>query len=450
MMISMNKNTALLLLGLSLSSHVWALDLTEAYQRALNYDASWQANQTRYQIEQQNLGIAKGAVLPTVSVNASVYKQFQEIDEGASSMNMGGQPVSFMHDETTGRQIALSLRQPLFRMDVWQKYKQVQISTELAELDLERQKQEILLEVAKSYFNVLRQQNLLELAQKEENSLLKQYNMMSAKLKEGLVARMEVSEAQAQYQSASAKRVNSEIQQQLAEEKLQQMIGEYQTHLADLSPEFQFQTPYPTQLDEWMVLAERNNLALNQKRAAYRVAEQQIKIDQADYYPQIEAVATSAWSKQSPQNMISADGRNDKIALEMNWTPYTGTRSKITEKSRLSAAAAQQDIDVTLRQVRTDLKSAYLQVATASSQLEAYKVAMASAQLVSDASQASYQEGLKTMVDVLLAQRSAFAAQQDYIHAQYDYVLNVLHLKATSGQLTEKDLDELNAWLIQS
>lgn len=450
MMISMNKNIALLLLGLSLSSNLWALDLTEAYQRALSYDANWQANQTRYQIEQQNLGIAKGAVLPTVSVNASVYKQFQEVDDGANSMNMGGQPVSFMQDETTGRQLSLSLRQPLFRVDVWQKYKQVQMSTELAELDLQRQKQDLLLDLAKSYFNVLRQQRLLQLSQKEENSLLKQYKMMQAKLAQGLVARMEVSEAQAQYQSASAKRVSNEIQQQLAEEKLEQMIGQYQSQLADLSPQFQFQAPYPAQLDEWMSLAERNNLALNQKRVAYRVAEQQIKIDQAEYYPQIEAVATSAWSKQSPQNIISADGRNDKIALEMNWIPYTGTRSKITEKSRLSAAAAQQDVDVTLRQVRTDLKSAYLQVATAESQLNAYKVAMASAQLVSDASQASYQEGLKTMVDVLLAQRSAFAAQQDYIHAQYDYLLNVLHLKATSGQLSETDLDELNAWLIQS
>ena len=42
------------------------------------------------------------------------------------------------------------------------------------------------------------------------------------------------------------------------------------------------------------------------------------------------------------------------------------------------------------------------------------------------------------MVDVLLAQRNAFSAKQDYLNAQYDYLLNVLRLKAAVGQLGEK------------
>lgn len=443
----MNKKAALILLSITTCSSGWALDLSEASQKALSYDASWQANQTRYQIEQQNLGIAKGAVLPTVSVNASLYKQFQDANND-TTMNFGGQDVNFTNDKTTGRQVSVSLRQPLFRVDVWEKYKQVQISTELAEINLQLQKQTLFLDVAKAYFNVLRQQSLYEVAQQEEAALLQQYQMMQAKLKQGFVAKMEVSEAHAQYQSASAKRVSTEVQAQLAQERLDQLVGSDHGVLAKLSPEFVFQAPYPAQMTAWIELAEKNNLQLNQNRFAYRVAQQQIKIDQADYYPQLEAVGTSAWSKQSPQSIIGNDGRTDKIALELNWTPYTGTRSKLIEKSRLSATAAQQDIDTTLRRIRTDVKSAYLQVATAEGQLQAYKVAMESAQLVANASKASYQEGLKTMVDVLLAQRSAFAAKQDYIHAQYDYLLNLLQLKAVSGQLNEQDIRELNAWLV--
>lgn len=425
-----------------------AIDLSTAYQRALNFDTTWQAEQTRYQVEQQNLGIAKGAVLPTISVNASIAKQFQEVDNN-NSANFGGQDAAFILDETTTKQVAINLRQPLFRMDVWQKYKQVEISTDLAQVSLALQKQNILLNVAEKYFNVLRQESLLALANQEENALLKQYNMMQAKFKQGFVAKMEVSEAQAQFQSAAAKRVAYDVQYQLAKEQLEQIIGQYEGKLAKLTSEFKFQSPYPTQMNDWVELAERNSLEITRSRLSARVAQQQIKIDQAEYYPQVEAVATSAWVDQSPESLISTNGRNDKIGLEMNWVAYTGTRSKITEKSRLSALAAQQDSETVLRQVRTDVKNAYLQIATAQSQLEAYKVAMESARLVADASQASYQEGLKTMVDVLLAQRNAFAAQQDYIHAQYDYLLNILKLKASSGQLNEQDLDELNAWLVQ-
>lgn len=432
----------------SFNHAVWALDLTDAYQRALNYDATWQANQTRYQIEQRNLGIAKGAILPTVSVNAALSKQYQDVDATHAMDLGGGQQMVFINDETTTRQLALTVRQPLFRMDVWQKYKQVEISTELAEIILQLQKQNLLLDVAQSYFDVLRQQNLLKLNQDEENVLLQQYQMMQAKLKQGFVARMEVSEAHAQYQSATAKKVASEVQVQLTQEKLEQLVGKVDTALQDLSEKFQFQAPMPADVNAWIDLAERNNLELNQNRLSYRVANQQIKIDQAEYYPQLEAVGSSAWVKQSPESMISNNGRNDKIGLELNWTPFTGTRSAITEKSRVTAQAAAQDTEATTRKIRTEVKRAYLQVATAQSQLQAYRVAMESAQLVAAASQASYQEGLKTMVDVLLAQRNAFAAQQDYVNAKYDYLLNVLKLKASSGQLTEQDLQELNTWLV--
>ncbi len=51
-------------------------------------------------------------------------------------------------------------------------------------------------------------------------------------------------------------------------------------------------------------------------------------------------------------------------------------------------------------------------------------------------------------MDLLLAQRNAFSAEQDYVNAQYDYVLNILKLKAAVGQLTVSDLQEMNQRLV--
>ncbi|MCG4650783.1 TolC family protein, partial [Bifidobacterium longum] len=79
-----------------------------------------------------------------------------------------------------------------------------------------------------------------------------------------------------------------------------------------------------------------------------------------------------------------------------------------------------------------------MQVETDQAKLQARKAAMDSATIVSEASKAQYQEGLKTMVDVLLAQRNTFSAKQDYLNAQYDYLINVLRLKAAVGKLTEQ------------
>lgn len=99
---------------------------------------------------------------------------------------------------------------------------------------------------------------------------------------------------------------------------------------------------------------------------------------------------------------------------------------------------AQSQLDAAIRRANVDVKSAFMQVDTDRAKLEARKAAMDSSALVSQASKASYNEGLKSMVDVLLAQRNAFSAKQDYLNAQYDYLLNVLRLKAAVGQLEKK------------
>ncbi|MDW7545193.1 TolC family protein, partial [Klebsiella pneumoniae] len=117
---------------------------------------------------------------------------------------------------STTKQATLSARQPLFRMDAWEGYKQVKTSVALSEVTLRLQKQDHVLNVAEAYFNVLRQQALTAAYLQEEKALLEQLNMMNAKLKEGLVAHSDVSEANAQYQNARANRIATNVQLLLA------------------------------------------------------------------------------------------------------------------------------------------------------------------------------------------------------------------------------------------
>jgi outer membrane protein len=83
------------------------------------------------------------------------------------------------------------------------------------------------------------------------------------------------------------------------------------------------------------------------------------------------------------------------------------TRTSI-KKASVELNKAQAQLDAAIRRANVDVKSAFMQVDTDRAKLEARKAAMDSSALVSQASKASYNEGLKSMVDVLLAQRNAF------------------------------------------
>lgn len=434
---------------LGASPTLFALDLLEAYQRAQQNDSNWQANLLQYQSDQLNLGIASGNLLPTVTLSGNVTRKNQSAD----TSSIEGLPAEFgelQGSSTTTRQIAVTARQPLFRWDAWQGYKQVKTSVELSEVNLRLQKQQHILQVAEAYFNVLRQQSLTTAYLQEEQALSEQLRMMNAKLLEGLVARSDVSEANAQYQSAQANRISTQVQLVLAQEQLAQLIGPYQENLAVLREDFQFQKPVPSNIGSWTELAQNQNLEILQARLQKRYSEDAKRVEQAALYPQVEAVGTYGYLKQTPETVLSTNGDFDQIGVEVNWNLFTGGRTqKSIRQAGVNVQRSEAQLDAAIRKANTDVKQSYLQVETDEAKLNARKAAMQSSDIVSQASRAQYQEGLKTMVDVLLAQRNAFSAKTDYLNAKYDYLLHVLQLQASVGQLTEKELAEMNAWLIE-
>jgi len=429
---------------LLLSPWASALDLVDAYERAKQSDPTWQANQLQYKADQLNLGIASGNLLPTISLSGNVTRKNQGENTSGASVGLD------MPSSVTSKQIALTARQPLFRWDAWEGLKQVKTSINLSEINLRIQRQEHILNVADSYFNVLRQQALTVANLQEEKALSEQLKMMDAKLKEGLVAKSDVSEANAQYQNARANRMATQVQLVLAQEKLQQMIGPYTENLAVLRDDFEFQKPVPSSMQAWEDLAMGQNLGILQARMQQRYAEDKKRVEKAALYPQIEAVGTYGYAKQSPNSIMSQDGQFNQVGVEMNWNIYTGGRTqKSIKQAAVNVQKSEAELDAAVRKATTDVKQAYMQVETDQSKIQARKAAMDSSATVSKASQAQYREGLKTMVDVLLAQRNAFSAKQDYLNTKYDYLVHVLKLKAAVGKLGETDLEEMNVWLSQ-
>ena len=86
---------------------------------------------------------------------------------------------------------------------------------------------------------------------------------------------------------------------------------------------------------------------------------------------------------------------------------------------------------------------------TGISQVKARKQALSSAQTALEATQAGFEVGTRTAVDVLNAQQVRFQAQSEYYRSRYDYILATLQLKQAAGNLSDTDLAKINEWLQQ-
>jgi outer membrane protein len=82
------------------------------------------------------------------------------------------------------------------------------------------------------------------------------------------------------------------------------------------------------------------------------------------------------------------------------------------------------------------------------SQVKALKQAVISSETALEASEAGFEVGTRTAVDVVATQRATSEARKNYSKAKYDYILNTLKLKQAAGTLSPDDLKLVNGWLI--
>jgi outer membrane protein len=119
-------------------------------------------------------------------------------------------------------------------------------------------------------------------------------------------------------------------------------------------------------------------------------------------------------------------------------------------QAREQFQAAQENLDVQRRATNKQVKIAYRGIATSISQVAALKSAMASAQSALEATEAGFEVGTRTMIDVLLLQSKLYQAKRDYAKARYDYITNSLLLKQAAGILMREDIEAINRWLSKS
>ena len=81
--------------------------------------------------------------------------------------------------------------------------------------------------------------------------------------------------------------------------------------------------------------------------------------------------------------------------------------------------------------------------------MKALKQARQSARTDLQATEAGFDVGTRTTVDVLDQRRQLFIADVNYARSRYDYIINVLLLKQAAGSLMVDDLIEVNGWLEQ-
>ncbi len=435
----MNLRLALSLAALlaPLAAQAAPLTLSEALERARANDPQWASIRHGYEANREVANLARAGLLPKVNGQATTAK-VKTNPEGYNSLDYNS------------RTWGVSASQPLFSMEAWHAYQASKANREALDADLKAAEQEFLLRVSTTYFEVLRAQVQLETRKAEESAISRQLEQTKQRFQVGLVPKTDVQEAQAAYDLSVVGRISAEAAVQVARRNLATLVNGPVDAVSDLQANVPIDAPQPQDQNAWIKRAMENNPNLAAARNAEESASESYKSKRAVHLPTVNLVGSHGYSSGSPSisGFDMPDATQTQIGLELNIPIYNGGAVSAGRRQALNQYYQAKD-QVEYSRQSADLNAAnlYLLVNTHVQRVNAYAQSIRSAESALTATQAGYDAGTRTIVDVLSVQKTVYAARSDYANARYDYVIDSMRLKQVAGVLGTSDILAINEWL---
>lgn len=433
---------AIVLAGLSGQAAAQA-DLMTVYQEALLYSADLAAAEADTLARQEALPQARALLLPNISLGAGVARERLEV-EGQGN------------DTYTTDYYQANLTQPLFRAERWFNYQAAKSVTAQAMVEFSAIQQDLIIEVAEAYFNVLRASDNLATARAEEDAFERQLDQARERFEVGLSARTDVLEALAGYDTARATRLTAQTNLTVSYQALTRLTLSDYDSLAGIRHEMPIMPPLPANLQEWVDTAASQNLSLQASRLAVNTAEDTLRSSKATFAPTVDAFARYNHSSGGadlggvPLGATNRNGDTEQasVGIEVTLPLFTGgSRSSQVRESGYRLSQSERLSEARLREVVESTRNLFRTVTSSVEEVEARRQAIISARAARDATQTGYEVGTRNVVDVLEAERNLFRAVRDYNTTRYNYIIDTLRLKQAAGTLSPEDLMELSQWL---
>ena len=410
--------------GTASAQKEWSL--RECCDYAISHNISIKQQQNLCRQQEIQLSTARNSRLP--DVNGSLGQNFS-FGRGLTADNT----YSNTNTSNTSAQISASL--PLFTgFEIPNQIKLSKLNLEATTADLEKAKNDIRMEVAKAYVQILYDMEIAEVAHRQISIDSAQVARLEAFVKNGKASGAELSQ-----QKASL--ANSRLVATQSDNKLNLSILSLSQLLELPSPEgFAIVRPSQEELDNLVSLdrlatpdqiyAEALGIKpeILSQQLKLKGAANSIKIAQAGYYPTL-SLSGGLGTNYYTTSGLKSDGLGKQ--LENNFSQYIGlnlsvpifnrfsTRNRI-RSARVDQANQQLQLDNTKKTLYKEIQQVYYNALNAQTKTQSSAEAVKSSKDAFELVQAKYENGKATITEFNEAKNNYMKSESDLVQARYE------------------------------
>ncbi len=424
----------------------FAVSLIQAYNDALKFDPTFKKAEQDMFATQENAPQALALLLPQITTLTTGNVIRHDTSSDVSALNPAQDAEDFRARTYT---FQADLSQALFNYTEFKNLSAANAESKSAAATYAAAAQDLMQRLSEAYFLVLENQDILKFDEANKIALYRQYIQVREQYKVGLRTIRDVYQFKADYDASVARYIENEKDLADSIEALSEITGKHYWQYSRVKDNIPLVPPKPKQISAWVCGAQKYSLLLLADR--YNVKQQKMLIQAAigGYLPDIRLFGRYINNFVHFSTFSSITRAQDQIAgLEASFPIFQGglitSQVRQAEDEYLSTVA---QLEIDYRSVTASTRENYLGIVASIAKIEADKQGIISSQIALKASQAEYQVGTATVLDVLSQQSNLLNAQSNYARDLYAYLNDTIRLKQDIGLLRVSDLININHWL---
>ena len=408
-------------------------DLMKALSDAYYKNPELNAERENILVSKEDLKISRSEFLPSITITGS--KSEQSTDK---LTDRSGSDTAITDVDTEIQKI--TIEQTLFQgLGGKADLDKSKIGINLAEANLLKKEQEIILTAAEAYSGLIFAKKKLDINKENLSLLERQVETDQNRLENGLITLADLAQSESSLAGAEAQFINSKndlVTAKLTYEKIIGPLGDIDL----INENIKLDLNIPKSLNNAIELSVGNNPDLVIAKLEYEQSQQDVKIALAEFSP---TAKISAESTQSNDLSSTVDERDQEtLKAEVSWPLFKGGKNSASlERSKRLNNRKKLLLDNALRTNETNVATAWSSFLSSASALTSVRSQVNAAEIANEGITVEYETGLgRTTLDVIQSNTILLTSRINLANSERNLFLSELELLKSVGLLNAKYL----------
>ena len=387
---------------------------------------------------------AKWARLPSLNANAGQSWNWGRTQTAIKNEDTGNYSTVYVNTSSHGTNFSVNTNIPIFTgLEIPNRYALAKLNLKAAIADLDKAKEDIAINIASAYLQVLFNEELHQVALGQARLSKEQYARIGRLAELGKASPAELAEAKARVAQDEMNVVQTDNSYKLALLDLSQLI-ELET------PEgFRLESPTVnpdliplTPPDEIFQTAMASKASIQAAQFRLEGSKHNIRIAQSNYYPQLNLSGSLGTNYYSTIDRTFSQQMNDNLNKYVGFSLNIPIFNRLATRNRVRTARLEHEnhalqLDNAKKVLYKEIQQAWYNAVAAESKYASSHTASIAGEESFKLMSEKYENGKANAVEYNEAKQNLMKAQSDELQAKYDYLFRTKILDFYKGKAIE-------------